>query len=792
MQLMKGGSIMAVPSWFDEYTYLQSKLNQLISAGQTQYSNVTQVKAAIEAAGMSVCQHFEKFSLAERTSPNTYFNTQEYLEAKAAQLNTAQGVTTWTADKVALEFQNAGFTNAYEHFSKYGWAEGVNPSNSFDVSSYLEAKAKAAGKTVDEVKAAFEAAGLDPIAHYETYGKSEGITVTEVPADEQVTPDSSGSTGQTFMLTKGVDLITGTSGNDTFIAGDDGGTASLNAGDVINGGAGTDTLKIFNSATVTNGANFTTASISGVENVEFTSAATNQALDVSGNADVTKVTLVNGLDAVVTAKLTQTVGLKGNINTSTAATSFVFTSVAGAADSANVVLDGASTAAGTADNGLTLQDVETLNLALTGTNVVGKFDSDATKLVITGAGTLKTTLTETGGSASLVKTIDASAATGALDIDNSSFAGALETITLGSGNDRYVSLFAKKDALDKIDLGAGTNDILAFADATDLSTTTKAAVLAGAKNYEAIEVTGTDAFTVDGDALGSSVTKYIADTTGAFTGTNIYSGTTLEVGDVALDASTVGMKLGEKVLNVTLAGSKTAISDASAGLTVTGATDVKVASNGFADQTANKLDLTSDDNTTVTITGAQGLVLTTTAATGTTGFTIDGSAATGALDLTGTVAADIIKGGSGNDTINLANGDTATGNGGADKFIVDITPAGTAAADFTAVMASITDFATGTDTIKLSATAATSANFTKATAAVADFTAALAAADTALNGTVVYNVQFVGNDAYVFFDADGTIATDTEADGTIATDTEVVKLVGVGLTGFAMTDIVAA
>ena len=98
-------------------------------------------------------------------------------------------------------------------------------------------------------------------------------------------------------------------------------------------------------------------------------------------------------------------------------------------------------------------------------------------------------------------------------------------------------------------------------------------------------------------------------------------------------------------------------------------------------------------------------------------------------------------------------------------------------------MASITDFATGTDTLKLSATAATSANFTKATAAVADFTVALAAADTALDGTVKYNVQFVGNDAYVFFDADGTIA---------AADTEVVKLVGVGLTGFAMTDIVAA
>lgn len=128
------------------------------------------------------------------------------------------------------------------------------------------------------------------------------------------------STGSTFTLTKSVQVTEGTSGSDTIISGDDGGTATLNAGDVINGGAGTDTLKIFNAAAVTNGANFTTATISGVENVEFTSAATTQALDVSGNADVTKVTLVNGLDAVVTAKLAQTVGLKGNINTNAAAT----------------------------------------------------------------------------------------------------------------------------------------------------------------------------------------------------------------------------------------------------------------------------------------------------------------------------------------------------------------------------------------------------------------------------------------------------------------------------------------
>lgn len=584
------------------------------------------------------------------------------------------------------------------------------------------------------------------------------------------------------MLTKSVQVTEGTSGNDTIIAGDDGGTASLNAGDVINGGAGTDTLKIFNAAAVTNGANFTTATISGVENVEFTSAATTQALDVSGNADVTKVTLVNGLDAVVTAKLAQTVGLTGNINTNTAATSFVFTAVTGAADSANVALSGASTAAGAADKGLSLQDVETLNLALTGTNVVGSFDSDATKLVITGAGTLTTTLTEAGGTASLVKTIDASAATGALNIDNKSFAGALETITLGSGDDRYVSQFANKDALDKIDLGAGTNDILAFSDATDLSTTTKAAVLAGAKNYEAIEVTGTGAFTVDGD-VSTGIKSFIADTTGVLTATNIYAGTKITVGDVALAASTVGMKLGEKTLDIVLAGTKTAVSNAGTnGITVTGATDVNVTSNGFADVGNNTLKLTSDDNTTVKISGAKDVTVTTVAATGTTGFTIDGSAATGKLTLTGTAAVDIIKGGSAADTLNGSAGvDTFTGNGGADKFVV-ITATGSDA-DTTvgtiAVTEIITDFTTGSDTLSGFGTAASSANYVEATAAAATLTAFKTAADAALDGTVKYYVGQVGSDSYVAVDTGGTGFTD------------LIKLTGVSLDGIALTDIVA-
>lgn len=571
--------------------------------------------------------------------------------------------------------------------------------------------------------------------------------------------------------------MTGTSGNDTFIAGDDGGTASLNAGDVISGGAGVDTVKVINGAAADNGAAFTLADISGVEKVLFTAAATTEAIDVSGNADVTEVWAVKGVDSVVTLTLAQKAGISGKVTT-TAAQNFAFASVAGAADSATLMLEDADTTAGGAGDGVDIQNVETLNITLTGTNKLGELDSDATKLVITGAGSLATELTEAGGTASKVKTIDASAATGALDINNKTFAGALETITLGSGDDRYVSQFAKKDALDKIDLGAGTNDILAFSDATDLSTAAKALVIGGAKNYEAIEHTGTGAFKVDGDAL-TGIKSFIADTTGVLTATNIYSGTKITVGDVALSASTAAMKLGQKVLDVALAGSKTAISDASAGITVTGATDINVTSSGFADQAENNLNVTSDDNTTIKISGAKDLILATTAATATTGFTIDGSDATGKLNITGTAAADIIKGGSAVDTFNISAGvDTFTGNGGADKFVVlvadnDIT-VGTIAA--TAI---ITDFVTGSDTLGGMGVAGTAANYVEATSVAASLAALLTAADTALGAGAKYYVGQVGSDVYVASDNDATDFT------------SLIKLTGVALDGIAYTDIVA-
>jgi Ca2+-binding RTX toxin-like protein len=242
------------------------------------------------------------------------------------------------------------------------------------------------------------------------------------------------------------------------------------------------------------------------------------------------------------------------------------------------------------------------------------------------------------------------------------------------------------------------------------------------------------------------------------------------------------MKLGVSTLAVELVGDKTDEANLTNGLTVTGSSTINVSSAGEAGVTGNVLALTAADNQSVVVTGAKDLTLTATAATGTTGFSIDASAFTGKLGVTGTAAADIIIGGSAVDSINGGNGaDIMTGGAGGDTFTVGITAGAADAAGFTAALDTITDFTTKSDKLEFGAAAGSATNYLEAASAAADFTAALAAADTALNGTVLYSVQQVGSDTYVFYDADGTLDT---------ANTEVVKLTGVSLTGIELGDIV--
>lgn len=289
---------MAAPVWFDYKAYFNNKLALLNESDSMfdslggGYNDLT-LKAAFEAAGYSVdadglYQHFVDFGNAEGISPNAWFNTEEYLYNKAADYFNSSSVTPQMVESMRLAMMNSGMS-AWDHYDQY-WAESYekdgsfnNPSTSFDVSAYMNAKlaqmqAENPDYTMDDLVADFVASGLSPVEHYLEFGAAEGI----VPAP--VTD----STGNTYQLTADTDTIYATSGDDFFNA-EVGGlygnsTDTLGSADYIDGRGGNDTLYAY--LTEASGIN---PSIVNVENVFF------QSQNANGNAiDAERISLAAG------------------------------------------------------------------------------------------------------------------------------------------------------------------------------------------------------------------------------------------------------------------------------------------------------------------------------------------------------------------------------------------------------------------------------------------------------------------------------------------------------------------
>src|SRR5690554_6341502 len=128
-----------IPAWFDEDFYLRSKLNQLNLSEPDADWSLDSLRDAIADAGLTPFTHFQAYSLVERTSPNSHFNAYEYLHAKLQQLEGEAPGEYSTIEEVAEAIESAGM-NLWEHFNTYGWKEGVNPSNAFDINGYFENK----------------------------------------------------------------------------------------------------------------------------------------------------------------------------------------------------------------------------------------------------------------------------------------------------------------------------------------------------------------------------------------------------------------------------------------------------------------------------------------------------------------------------------------------------------------------------------------------------------------------------------------------------------------------------
>ena len=338
--------------------------------------------------------------------------------------------------------------------------------------------------------------------------------------------------GQKTPLTAGADTLNGTSGNDTFNAltvkadGSDGTT--LSSFDAIDGGAGTDTLNIY----TTNDLNNAFPAFATVKNVEivniFNAEGAANLGDASKFEGVTQL-WQNGAHADVTnLAATTTAGFRGVI---AKYTDQINVEAADAAASATIALDGVK---GSSIDNVVNVNVEGLALnAVTISGTLAKRDAagDAARLdldikagknvqTVSVNTTFDTRLSVSENGASdegkPVKTVDASASTGAIEFDADD---TVTTILTGSGNDDVTLNTALTSTVKaaSVTTGAGNDTITVDLDIASVAAGSTVTVDAGAGNDAIYLTTNSNTkLTFNVSAGAGDDTVYLQDSEGNY------------------------------------------------------------------------------------------------------------------------------------------------------------------------------------------------------------------------------------------------------------------------------------
>ena len=219
------------------------------------------------AGTLSPIEHFVQVGAARGYKPNSDFDPA-YYQSKYADLK--------DLDAADLLY----------HYVASGLNEGRAGNATLAAvtwSEYLAAYPDVAKYVTDNLASFGGSTTNGAIAHYVKFGVAQGFTL---PAKAVVQAAS------TFTLTTGADsgaLFTGGAGNDTFNAD----TTTLGSLDVLDGGAGTDTLAVKDSASITS---LGSATISGIETLTLNSTAggVGALVTTAGAAVAQVVTITSG------------------------------------------------------------------------------------------------------------------------------------------------------------------------------------------------------------------------------------------------------------------------------------------------------------------------------------------------------------------------------------------------------------------------------------------------------------------------------------------------------------------
>ncbi|MBA3011225.1 MAG: hypothetical protein KKF12_17455 [Proteobacteria bacterium] len=694
----------------------------------------------------SALSHYERFGAAEGRTPNAWFNAQYYRANSEAAI------------------QNMTALEAFTHYQTFGYAEGRATSATY--ANFNELAYLAANPDVD-------AAGIGvggALNHYLVYGAGEGRTAVN---DDGTSIAS--ATGTSYALTTGTDsgaAFTGTINNDTFDATRNFSAAgvqpTINNADVLDGGAGLDTINIQMTASVA-------PTIKNIETINLEPMAGGLTLNlISG--DTSAVTLNVSNPAGAASAVTNNQGLWTTFSLTNSAVGFTTTNAntasAGTADALAVTLNNVTAAAplnfgtATAASGYETISITSSGLVANSATLTDGLGTSLATVNVAGAQNLTLALLDT-----TVTTVNANTMTG-------TGTGNALALTVAAGNTQAMTITGPAAAAAQINMNGtftAADTITGGTATTDTLVLTNAEAIAATVNRTL--VTGMDVIAVAGLNGALSVTNFNA--TGAALAANGAGPSTIAytAGTSVLNLSTFNMA--GNTLAATAAGTATTdvlnlvVGSAAAGnaggaadnMTFNGFETINIVSQGGANTFAGTFTSTATAATeAINITGNQNIIFTGAVAsdtinaggmTGTATLQVNGGAGTVATTITGTANADVIIGstagdifnlGAGNDTVSVALAATVAAAGdiittGAGNDTVILYGSSASAASYVG-SAQITDFTVGTtltagDILQLSST---DADFATASGGVLSQLDATVAAAKVLGSVVIQNI----------------------------------------------------
>jgi hypothetical protein len=550
-----------------------------------------------------------------------------------------------------------------------------------------------------------------------TYGASV-VTFNQKTANSQALSQTAGTATGTyaavstatpstpFTLTTGVDLKTTGAGADTFTSVNPAvATATLTAGDNINGGAGTDTLNITSAAEMTIGSGVT---MTDVENVSVSASGGALTLDTALMTGITSVTNSGSSQAVTVSNLKALVPVTVMGASANTTVGFAAAVTAGAADAITLNLNAANNT-GTTANVVSLAGFETVNVVSSGSASGASGNSGVTiesaaltTLNVTGTVAAKLLANLAGASASVTGTVTSDDGAHDVNITGRLVSDKL-SVSMGAGNDQVrvgtvaathtISGGDGTDTLrysgaDAVLLAATANitgiETVTLSNATPASfamtgagVTTVNYTTAAAGTFGGLSTGGTIGLNLGGSmtaaAAGAAATATAAATLTAATYSGATDSLTVNVGLATHTAAlnTVNPGAGSSTVSAVGVESVTFNSLAGAGVTEPRTftfTDTTATTQALKSITVNS---SIPALTTVVVTpGSTVSALTTVNLSGVTGgasFSSAGSLA--GATITGGVGNDSLTGGAGNDTIDAGAGtNTITGGEGVDNM----------------------------------------------------------------------------------------------------------------------------